>query len=200
MSASAGRRERKKHRTRHAIADAALRQFAERGFAATTVESICAEADVAVSTFYAHFASKEATAFVDADARAAAVERTLVDRPGGEPLHVTLRRASHAVVEQELDARDHVAERLRLLTNEPELSAYAARLQARYVERLAGVLADQMGVDLSADPRPRLVVGAVFGALNAGWASWAADTAADLGRLVDQAHDALDAGFRDALD
>ena len=199
MSPDTGRRERKKHRTRRAIADAALRQFGERGYDATTVESICAEADVAVSTFYAHFASKEATAFADADARAALVERTLSERPQGEPLHITLRRASQAVVERDLGARDEVAERLRLLAREPELAGYAARLQAQYVERLAAVVAGEMGVALSADPRPRLVVGAVFGALDAAWASWAADTSADLRRLVDRAHDALDLGFSRAL-
>jgi AcrR family transcriptional regulator len=50
-----------------------LRLFDDRGFEATTVESICAQAEVAVSTFYAYFESKEATAFPDEDARAALV-------------------------------------------------------------------------------------------------------------------------------
>jgi AcrR family transcriptional regulator len=199
VSADPGRRERKKERTRRAIAEAALRQFAERGFDATTVESICDEADVALSTFYAYFASKEATAFADADARAELVERTLTDRPSGEPLHVALRRASHAVVDQDAQSRDEIADRLRLLAGEPKLAGYAARLQAGYVERLARVLADHMRVELAADPRPRLVLSAVFGALNAVWATWAANTSHDLRDLVDQAHDTLDGGFKEAL-
>jgi AcrR family transcriptional regulator len=60
-----GRRERKKERTRQAIAAAALRQFSAHGFDATTVAAICEEADVAVSTFYVYFDSKEAAAFPD---------------------------------------------------------------------------------------------------------------------------------------
>ena len=54
---TASRRGRGKLRTRRAISDAALRQFADQGVDATTVESICEEADVAVSTFYAYFPS-----------------------------------------------------------------------------------------------------------------------------------------------
>ena len=96
-----GLRERKKARTRRALSDAAVRLFAERGFEATTVDAICAEADVAISTFYAYFESKEAAAFPDEDARAAVISATLRDRTPGEPLHVTARRVSHAVVERD---------------------------------------------------------------------------------------------------
>ena len=199
MSTHPGRRERKKERTRRALADAALRQFTERGFDATTVESICNEADVAVSTFYAYFPSKESTAFANAESRAALVERTLAERSAAEPLHLTLRRASHAVVEQDSRFRDEVADRLQLLAREPKLAAYAARLQAASVERLAAVLADQMRVDLARDPRPSLVISAVLGALNAVWAAWAPDNSNDLRDLVDLAHDTLDAGFEQAL-
>ena len=55
-----GRRGRKKARTRDAILDAALRLSARRGFASLTVETICAEADVARATFFLHYPSKAA--------------------------------------------------------------------------------------------------------------------------------------------
>ncbi|MFC4126812.1 TetR/AcrR family transcriptional regulator [Nocardia rhizosphaerae] len=55
-------RERKRIRTRRALADAALRLFTEKGFAATTVEELVDAAEVSRSTFFRAFPSKEAVA------------------------------------------------------------------------------------------------------------------------------------------
>ncbi|GLX93398.1 substrate-binding domain-containing protein [Herbidospora sp. NBRC 101105] len=60
------RRERKKAETRRAITGAALRLFAERGFAAVTVADVATEADVAVKTVFNYFPAKEQL-FFDAD-------------------------------------------------------------------------------------------------------------------------------------
>ncbi len=55
---SAKRREQAKA-TRAAILDAARRLFVERGFAATTLQALADEAEVAVQTVYATFGSKK---------------------------------------------------------------------------------------------------------------------------------------------
>ena len=171
--AALGRRERKKERARRAIADAALRQFCANGFNATTVAAICEEADVAVSTFYVYFESKEAAAFPDADARAEAAERILAERPAGEAVHTTLRRAAHAIVEQDL----RPARRRRIALGAARPASRGSRptpgrLETVYVDRLASELARQVGLDPSSDLRPRLAVAALFGALNAAWSVW----------------------------
>src|SRR5215472_6265245 len=55
-----GRRERRRHETHSRIFEAAMRLFAERGFANTPVEEITEAADVAKGTFFNYFPTKEA--------------------------------------------------------------------------------------------------------------------------------------------
>src|SRR5918911_926226 len=54
-----GRLQRRKARTVAAILDAAERHFLARGYEATKVDEIAADADVAVGSIYNHFESKE---------------------------------------------------------------------------------------------------------------------------------------------
>lgn len=54
-----GRRERRKQEVRGRITEAAIELFTEQGCEQTTVEEICALADVARKTFYNYFPSKQ---------------------------------------------------------------------------------------------------------------------------------------------
>ena len=91
-------RERKKLRTRRALADAALRLFTSNGFGRTTLEDVAAEAEVSKSTFFRFFPAKEAAA-IEAEAElwtaylAALADRELSGAILGE-LHQTLAAAA----------------------------------------------------------------------------------------------------------
>jgi AcrR family transcriptional regulator len=90
-------RERKKLRTRRALAEAALRLFTEKGFGTTTLEEVAEEAEVSKSTFFRFFPAKEAAA-VEAETElwaaylAVLADRQLSGAILGE-LHLTLASA-----------------------------------------------------------------------------------------------------------
>jgi AcrR family transcriptional regulator len=83
-----GRLERRKARTVTAILDAAERHFLARGYEATKVDEIAADADVAVGSIYNHFGSKAGLHAALAE-RAMQADRDFMDRAylsGGTPV------------------------------------------------------------------------------------------------------------------
>src|SRR3954470_5160243 len=167
-----GLRERKKQRTKRAVMDITLRLFAEKGFDATTVEEICAEAEISPSTFFRYFPTKEAAAFPDEAARVAVVESALRGRPAREPFHETIRRSALTLVDHDLDAKGDFEARLELMAREPAILAYATRTQNEAAEIFTKTLAEQLGLDPAIDLRPRLIVSAAFAAVGSAWTAW----------------------------
>src|SRR5262245_35830769 len=74
MEEPATRRERKRERTREDLIRAAVKLFEERGYEATTVDDIAAEADYGRATFFRHFPTKEDVVFIDLPQRVAALQ------------------------------------------------------------------------------------------------------------------------------
>lgn len=83
----AGLRERKKQATRVAIRDAAMRLYADQGFAGTTVDEIAQAADVSRATVFSYFPTKEDIVWGDA---AAAID-SLAELLPGEGTIATVR-------------------------------------------------------------------------------------------------------------
>ena len=77
------RRARRAAETRQRIVEAAGRLFVERGYAATTIDAVAAEADVAVETVYARFKNKRnlLEAYLDVSIVGDAAAVPLLDRP-----------------------------------------------------------------------------------------------------------------------
>jgi AcrR family transcriptional regulator len=94
-----GLRERKKRATRDAIAAAARRLFAERGFDHVTVAEIAVAADVSEKTVFNHFATKEDLAFAGGEARLNELLTDIAQRPAGTSVLDVFRATTAARVD-----------------------------------------------------------------------------------------------------
>jgi AcrR family transcriptional regulator len=83
VKAPRDRRARQVAATRARIVEAAGRLFSERGYGATTIDAVAAEADVAVETVYARFKNKRnlLDAYLDVSIVGDAKPVALLDRP-----------------------------------------------------------------------------------------------------------------------
>ncbi|MGX1512697.1 TetR/AcrR family transcriptional regulator [Streptomyces collinus] len=134
-----GRRERKKAATRQKIADTALRLFLERGYDAVGIRDVAAEADVAVTTLFSHFASKEALVFEQDEDFEHRLTRAVTDRAPNEPLVPALRREVLALVRH--CTADSAAPIWRMIDASPALRKYDETVRLRHAEALAAAIA-----------------------------------------------------------
>jgi AcrR family transcriptional regulator len=159
MDEATGLRERKRERTRRAIADAALQLFARQGFQATTIPQIAEAADVSPRTVSGYFPAKEDLAFPDADERIGALEQRLRSRPPGETAADALRAW---LPEMLLADAQHAGEhklRRDVIDADEDLCAY----EHRFMARAQTALTEAFAADLAVGPdalEPRMAAAA----------------------------------------
>lgn len=139
MTVQSGRRERKKAATRQKIADTALRLFLERGYDAVGIRDVAAEADVAVTTLFSHFASKEALVFEQDEDFEQRLTRAVTGRAPHEPLIPALHREILALVRH--CTADSAAPIRRMIDASPALRKYDESLRLRHADALATAIA-----------------------------------------------------------
>jgi AcrR family transcriptional regulator len=139
MTEPLGRRERKKAATRQKIADTALRLFLERGYDAVGIREGAAEADVAVTTVFSHFATKEALVFERDEDFEQRLVRAVTDREPQEPLIPALRREVEAMVRH--CSSEDAAPIWRMIDTSPALREYEESMRLRHAESLAAAIA-----------------------------------------------------------
>lgn len=161
-----GLRERKKRRTHRAIADAALRLFAERGYEETTIADIAAAADVSPRTFFSYFPSKEDVIFAEVDERLAEVRESLARRPPEETPLASMRRIVLEMIEA-ITATDgeYGSVQVRLILERPSLQARALKrlndTEREVVDRLSELCPGISEIDSV------VIAGATAGAMRA---------------------------------
>ncbi|MER7989243.1 helix-turn-helix domain-containing protein [Streptomyces noursei] len=147
MTVPPGRRERKKAATRQKIADTALRLFLERGYDAVGIRDVAAEADVAVTTLFSHFASKEALVFEQDTDFEQRLTQAVTARAPHEPLLPPLRREIQALVRH--CTADGAAPVWRMIEASPALREYDELMRLRHAESLATAIAADPDLSLT---------------------------------------------------
>jgi AcrR family transcriptional regulator len=95
-------RERKRAAARAAVADAAIRLFAERGYDAVSIAEICQAAEVAPRSFFRYFQAKEDVLLEPFRQLSDRVLRSIATAPAGLDDRETLERALRATAEHVL--------------------------------------------------------------------------------------------------
>ena len=160
--AKTGLRERKKRQQREAIAAAALRLFAERGYDETTLAEIADEAGISPRTIFAYYEGKQDILFCDEAAYLEQLKHMLEQRPPGTTTVDAIRELISTVPPPD----DQAMLRKRILTSNPALQV---QTRAR-LGQLEPVFAESIAKDLGAGPgdiRPPLLAAVMIAALTA---------------------------------
>src|SRR4051794_5142634 len=161
---TAGRRERKKQRTREALVDAAFRLFQEKGFEASTVEEIADAVDVSSRTFFRYFASKEDVVLTFQEEQFATMLDELAARPADEPVISALRHAAVKVIRAcEAGEYGFAPQRFgciqQLMESSPAVFGRSLEHGQKKQAEITRVIAERMGVDPAVDLRPHVAAG-----------------------------------------
>lgn len=134
-SAAGSRAAAQRLKMRRELAAAAMELFATKGYEATTVDEIAAQAGVARRTFFRHFRSKEEAIFPDHDDTLIRAEAVLKAAPAHEHPLDTVCRGIKEVMKMYADQPEISVSRYKLTREVPTLREAEIASVARY-ERL----------------------------------------------------------------
>jgi AcrR family transcriptional regulator len=200
----AGRRERKKQRTREALVDAAFRLFQEKGFDATTVEEIADEVDVSSRTFFRYFASKEDVVLTFQEEQFVTMLEALSSRPAAEPVLTALRNAAVSVIRACEDGQygfdpDRFGCIQQMMESSPAVFGRSLEHGQKKQSEITRIIAERMGVDPATDLRPHVMAGLANCAFHSAFEVLAAGVAKTdrFSEVVDEVFEIMEDGLAD---
>lgn len=185
---------------RGAVRDEVLRQawllFSRHGFEATTVDQIAAAAGMSRRTFFRYFTGKDELVLTRLAESGESVAEALRQRPVGEPVWTSLRRAfDEGVVQQEAHA-DVARPLLVMLRTEPGVRASVVEWRRRWRDLLEPVVAERLPshhAGSTPDVRAAAIVASALSCLETAQEAWADHPRSRLSTLLDQAMAAVTA-------
>jgi TetR/AcrR family transcriptional regulator, regulator of mycofactocin system len=176
----------------------ALRLFTSRGFDATTIEQIAAEAGVSERTFFRYFSTKASVLWSEFDAEVDLLRQALTAVPAEVPMMDAIRRAVVSVNHYHADDVPELRMRMTLIATEPALQSSAAVHYDAWERVVAEFAAGRLGLD-SGSLYPLAIGHTALAACRAAYDRWSARADADLTVYLDAALTALAAGFDPAV-
>lgn len=180
-----GLRERKKARTKAAIQREAVRLFRDQGYTATTIEQIAEAAEVAPSTVFRYFATKQDLVFShDYDLPFAMMLQS--QSPDLTPIQAERRTISSML--EDIPAEELALQRERwvLIISEPELWGAGLGNMSRTMEIMSEQVAKRAGRGPD-DASVRAYTGAVFGVMLQVSLEWARKPEMNFAVALDEA-------------
>jgi AcrR family transcriptional regulator len=177
MDKPCGLRERKKARTRDAIAAAAVDLFESKGYDATTVDEIAEAADVSPRTFFRYYDSK-VDVVMGRKGGPDGEDDDLALRLGTRPPEEGPVEATRQVLREELvgalTADPLLVRQIRIMLGTPSLQAIAREHFNEHHDDMAADFAARMGV-AEGDYRAHIVASAVSNTMWTVVAHWVAE-------------------------
>jgi AcrR family transcriptional regulator len=161
-------RLRKKLATRDALISAARKLFGEKGYENTTLDEICEQVPIHVTTFFAYFESKEELAFARTIESLQSFCEKIRDRPPGVDVMTAWWDFFYG-----FGLRDREEESALMLRMEevPALRSRYASIIKKYEDEMAAALAEEAGRDPATDLYAQMFASTLLGTIVAG-AHW----------------------------
>lgn len=146
-----GLRARKAYRLRSSLVRAGLRLFAERGYHATTIDDIVAQADVSRRTFFRYFASKDDILLSGPTNRADRLRELVRMRPAAEGPLTAARQALWILLTATYGGDDPVMLQYGdLLMRSPDFRRHLMKVRNVWGSVLGEILAERMSCEKTA--------------------------------------------------
>jgi AcrR family transcriptional regulator len=192
-----GLRVRNREQRRVALVEAAYALFAERGYAATTMDEISSRAGLSRRTAFRYFTSKEELVFPERDERLALLRSLLAPRDG-ERAFETVRRACLALGRRYQAERERMLAQWAVVQSEPALLGREQQLDRDFERVIEEAFAAGEREGSRGRRRARLRAAMVVGAVRATLREWIdGGASADLVRLGRESFAELESGIRD---
>lgn len=167
-SATDGRRERRKQETHTRIFDAAMRLFAQRGFANTPVEEITEAADVAKGTFFNYFPTKESILEALAERQLGVLKTAEEQSQSATSVRPVLQKMVHRLAEKPAGSQLLVRSLIGVALTNDTASKFLGRMLELGRSHLANIMRrgqnlGELRLDLSAPELARIMQHAMFG-------------------------------------
>jgi AcrR family transcriptional regulator len=154
-----GLREKKKTKTRELIADVARDLFIEKGFGAVTVAEIAEKAEVAVTTLFNYFPTKESIIFDREDEIDIEILTAIRDRQKDQLILDALHQYFLTSKLMNPPNKKIFSEFMKLVRSSIELTSYFRRMWDRYEHTLAKEIQGASGVNkIEAECMARLIL------------------------------------------
>lgn len=176
-SPAGGLRAQHKSDTRRALVEVALRKFAERGYAAVTVEDICADVSMSSRTFFRYFPSKEDVLAAPLIEVLDVMRSSFDARPAAEPVTTSLRATLGIAVEHIEQRRELFVAAGMTVRQAPDVLASSAGALMEWEQSMVTQVCVRLGT-APERPEARLLLGVVMVAFRTALDRWLDDAAA----------------------